>query len=95
MQDQEITFIAGHAGMVGSSLHKLLIGRLGDRALLVKSRDSLDLTNQSQVDFYLKNNRVNNVYMMAGLVGGIKANNSSPANFVYQNLAMNANLIHS
>jgi GDP-L-fucose synthase len=95
MQDQEITFIAGHAGMVGSSLHKLLIGRLGDRALLVKSRDSLDLTNQSQVDFYLKNNRVNNIYMMAGLVGGIKANNSSPANFVYQNLAMNANLIHA
>lgn len=91
MTKNKLTFIAGHTGMVGSSIYK----QLSSESLLLEPHDSLDLTDQAGVDSFFRAAPISYVYMMAGLVGGIKANNSYPADFLYQNMVMNSNLIHA
>jgi len=94
MTKKNLIYVAGHSGMVGSSLCKQLMD-LSSGIVVCESRSLLDLTNQVKLEAFFENAEISSVYMMAGLVGGIKANNSFPAEFLYQNMIMNANLIHA
>jgi GDP-L-fucose synthase len=85
-------FIAGHRGMVGSALVRAL-GNAGNE-LIVKRRTDLDLTNQAAVQAFFATERIDQVYLAAARVGGIHANNVYPANFIYDNLMIEANVIH-
>ena len=87
-------FLAGHKGMVGSSILRNLKS-LGYRNIITATREELDLTQQSEVNSFFKNNEFDQVYMAAARVGGIYANNTYPAQFIYENLMIEANVIHS
>ena len=91
--DQTI-FVAGHRGMVGSAIVRHLQG-LGYRHILTAGRDSLDLVDQQQVTRFFAGQRIDQVYLAAARVGGIHANNSYPAEFIHQNLLIEANIIHA
>ena len=90
----KIIFVAGHNGMVGAAIVRHLI-KLGYKNLILKSRKELDLSNQEKVNFFFKNNKIDQVYMAAAKVGGIHANNNYPADFINQNLLIQSNVIHS
>lgn len=92
-QTQRI-FVAGHRGMVGSALVRLL-GRRDDVELIVRTRQELDLTNQAAVQAFFAKERIDQVYLASAKVGGIHANNTFPAEFIYENLMIEANIIHS
>ena len=87
------TFLAGHTGMVGSALLRRMRAQ-GIAAPLTAPRSELDLTVQADVFDYLQTQRPESVIVAAARVGGIEANRSQPAEFLYQNLAISANLIH-
>jgi len=87
-------FITGHKGMVGSSIHKLL-KKKGFKNLIVKTKDQLNLTNQKDVEDFFKSNNVDKLIIAAAKVGGIHANNSFPAEFIYQNLMIESNIFQS
>lgn len=87
-------YIAGHRGMVGSAILKQLRSR-GFTNLLIQSHDQLDLTNQSKVEAFFKKENPKYVILAAGKVGGIHANNVYPADFIYQNIMIEANVINS
>ncbi len=87
-------FIAGHEGMVGSSLKRNLENQESN-IILTASRSDLDLTNQFEVQTFFKENKIDQVYIAAARVGGINANISYPADFIYENLAIQLNLIHA
>jgi len=86
-------FIAGHRGMVGSAICRQLA--LTNVEVITASRDELDLTNQAQVEAFLGVKKVDQIYLAAAKVGGIHANNTYPADFIYQNLMIQNNIIHS
>jgi GDP-L-fucose synthase len=86
-------FVAGHKGMVGSALVRNL--KKKNIKLITKSRNKLDLLSQEQVSNFFKNNKIDQVYLAAAKVGGIHANNTFPANFIYENLMIELNVIHS
>lgn len=86
-------FIAGHRGMVGSAISRQLA--LTNIEVITASRGELDLTNQAQVEAFLQVKKVDQVYLAAAKVGGIHANNTYPADFIYQNLMIQNNIIHS
>jgi GDP-L-fucose synthase len=90
---QQSVFVAGHAGMVGSAIVRRLQA-LGYGNIVTRSRAELDLTNQADVQAFFRDEKVDLVYLAAAKVGGIMANNSYPAEFIYQNLMIEANLIH-
>jgi GDP-L-fucose synthase len=93
MDRQAKIFITGHRGMVGSALvRRLHVG--GYDNLLTRTHDELDLTNQQAVHAYLAEQRPEYVFVAAAKVGGIQANNIYRADFLYQNLMIEANLIH-
>ena len=85
--------MAGHNGMVGSAI----CGQLSDGGddVVIASRDELDLTNQLEVASFFKAHKFDQVYLAAAKVGGIHANNTYPAEFIYQNLMIQNNIIHS
>ena len=85
-------FIAGHKGMVGSALVRLLESQ--DVELLVIDRKKLDLSIQDEVKYFFKKEKIDQVYLSAAKVGGIYANNTYPAEFIYQNLTIQSNVIH-
>ena len=87
-------FLAGHKGMVGSSILRIL-KTLGYKNILLASRNELDLTNQKEVYSFFKKKEINQVYLAAAKVGGIFANNTYPAEFIFQNLMIQSNVIHS
>lgn len=87
-------FVAGHNGMVGSALVRAL-QRDGNVELVTRNRAELDLTNQAAVQRFLAEERVDQVYLAAAKVGGIHANNTYPAEFLYENLMIQANVIHA
>jgi GDP-L-fucose synthase len=87
-------FIAGHRGMVGSAIVRQLQER-GDAELILRSRAELDLTSQSAVAEFFKTEQIDEVYLAAAKVGGIIANNTYPADFIYENLMIECNIIHS
>lgn len=85
-------FIAGHRGMVGSALVREA-ERLGGFELLLAGRDRVDLCDQSDVFAFLKEERPDVVIVAAAKVGGIHANSTYPADFIYENLAIAANCV--
>jgi len=86
-------FVAGHRGMVGSAICRQL--ELADVEIITANRDKLDLANQAQVAAFFGENKFDQVYLAAAKVGGIYANNTYPADFIYQNLMIQNNVIHS
>ena len=85
-------FITGHSGMVGSALVRSIKANRSDWELLLLGRKDLNLLNQSAVDRFMSNERPNLVINAAARVGGIHANSTYPAEFIYENLAINSNL---
>lgn len=86
-------FVAGHRGMVGSAIVRLLKSR-GYRNIVTRTHAELDLTDQAQVRMFFSNEKIEQIYLAAARVGGIHANNTYPANFIYENMMMQANVIH-
>ena len=88
-------FVTGHRGMVGSAVVRAFGEQSSDNQLLLASRDELDLLDQTSVEKFIEQERPDVVINAAAKVGGIHANNTYPADFIYQNLLVNTNLIHS
>jgi GDP-L-fucose synthase len=86
-------YVAGHRGMVGSALVRRL-GQAGYGNILVRTRAELDLLSQVATEEFLKQEKPDFIFIAAAKVGGIQANNSFRADFIYQNLMIEANLIH-
>ncbi|WP_397392587.1 GDP-L-fucose synthase family protein [Polynucleobacter sp.] len=86
-------YVAGHRGMVGSAIVRNLQAK-GFSNIVTKTHAELDLTNQAQVANFFEQEKLDQVYLAAAKVGGIHANNTFPAEFIYQNLMMEANVIH-
>lgn len=93
MSPQPKVYIAGHRGMVGSAIVRSL-QRQSQTQIVVRSHVELDLTNQAAVRAFFEYEKPDQVYLAAAKVGGIHANNTFPAEFVYQNLMIEANIIH-
>ncbi|TLJ00601.1 GDP-L-fucose synthase [Escherichia sp. E4385] len=91
---QKRVYVAGHQGMVGSAICRQLSLR-DDIELVVKTHKELDLTVQKDVEAFFERERIDQVYLAAAKVGGIYANNTFPAEFIYQNLMIESNIIHS
>lgn len=86
-------YVAGHRGMVGSAIVRNLQAK-GFSNIVTRTHAELDLTNQSAVQTFFEVEKLDQVYLAAAKVGGIHANNTFPAEFIYQNLMMEANVIH-
>ena len=87
-------YVAGHRGMVGSAIVRRLQA-LGRGPILTATHAELDLTEQAQVRQFFGDHRIAHVVLAAAKVGGIHANNSYPAEFIYENLMMQANVVHA
>ena len=87
-------YIAGHRGLVGSAIVRQLKSR-GFTNLLTRTHKELDLTNQAQVQTFFKQEKPDYVILAAAKVGGIHANNTYPADFIYKNMMIEANVINS
>jgi len=92
-KDKKI-FVAGHRGMVGSAIVQQLEDQ-GFSDVLMCAHDELDLADQSQVEAFFAVEKPNYVVIAAAMVGGIQANNSLPAEFIYKNLMIECNLIQA
>ena len=89
-------FVAGHNGMVGSAIVRaLLVSGVSPVNIITRSRAELDLTSQQGVNDLFTQEKPDQVYMAAARVGGIHANNTYPAEFIYDNLMVQANVIHA
>lgn len=86
-------FIAGHNGMVGSALVRFL--KVKGWQIITKERKELNLLDQRDTRNFFKNEKIDQVYLAAAKVGGIYANNTYPAEFIYENLTIQTNVIHS
>ena len=86
-------YVAGHRGMVGSAIVREL-QKQGQANILLRSRSELELTNQLEVRDFFQTEKPDQVYLAAAKVGGIHANNTYPAEFIYENLMVQANVIH-
>ena len=93
MHGNKRIYIAGHRGMVGSALVRQLQQRAGVE-IITLSHAELDLTIQAAVQRFFQQERIDEVYLAAARVGGIHANNTYPADFIYDNLMMECNIIH-
>ena len=89
--DQKI-FVAGHRGMVGAAIVRQLVER-GYVNILTATKDELNLVDQRAVQQFFAENQIDQVYLAAAKVGGIHANNTYPADFIYDNLMIEANVI--
>lgn len=87
-------FVAGHRGMVGAAIVRNLEQR-GDIEIVTRTRSELNLTEQKEVSDFFAENNIDEVYLAAAKVGGIHANNTYPAEFIYENLMIEANIIHA
>ena len=85
-------YVAGHRGMVGSAIVRVLKNQ-GQTNLVMRTHAELDLTDQQEVRHFFETEKPDQVYLAAAKVGGIHANNTYPAEFIYQNLMMQANVI--
>lgn len=93
MSKQPKIYVAGHRGMVGSAIVRKLI-ESGHSNIVTRARADLDLMDQGQVRKFFEQEKPDQVYLAAARVGGIHANNSFPAEFIYENLMVEANVIH-
>ena len=87
-------FVAGHRGMVGSAICRQL-QKQADVKIITRTRDELDLCDQSAVHAFMQSEKPDEVILAAAKVGGIYANNTYPAEFIYQNLQIQNNVIHA
>lgn len=93
MTNPKKIYVAGHRGMVGSAIVREL-EQQGQKNIITRTHEQLDLTNQAEVREFFEIEKPDQVYLAAAKVGGIHANNTLPAEFIYQNLMMEANVIH-
>lgn len=93
MSSQPKIYVAGHSGMVGSAIIREL-SRQGKTNILVRTHAELDLTKQQAVKNFFQIEKPDQVYLAAAKVGGIHANSTYPAEFIYENLMVQANVIH-
>lgn len=94
MDKKSKIFVAGHRGLVGSAIVRRL-KKAGYENLLFRTHDELDLTRQASVEAFFERERPDYVFLAAAKVGGILANASFPADFIYKNLMMETNIIHA
>lgn len=94
LQPEHKIYVAGHGGMVGSAIVRKL-NAAGYHNIISRSHAELDLTNQQQVADFFSEQRPEHVVLAAAKVGGILANNSMPADFIYQNMMIEANVINA
>ena len=94
LQKSDKIYVAGHRGLVGSAIVRQLESR-GFTNLLMRTHKELDLTNQAQVQAFFQKEQPDYVILAAAKVGGIHANNTYPADFIYQNMMIEANVINS
>jgi len=94
MNKEDKIYIAGHLGMAGSSIHRKFL-KEGYKNIIVKNSSELDLTNQLEVNNFFKKEKPQIVVIAAGKVGGILANSTFPAEFIYVNLMIESNIIHA
>ena len=94
MDLQSKIYIAGHRGMVGSAIYRNLNAK-GYNKIITRTHEELDLTNQQAVNNFFESERPEYVFLAAAKVGGILANSTYPAEFIYQNLMIEANIIHT
>ena len=87
-------FVAGHGGLVGSAILRRL-RREGFSKILTATRAQLDLRNQAAVNRWFRANRPEYVFLVAGTVGGIHANSTRPAEFIYDNLMIHATVVEA
>lgn len=87
-------YLAGHMGLVGSAILRKLVAE-GYGNLILRSIDEMDLTNQGEVESFFAREKPEYVFLAAARVGGIRANNSYPAEFIHQNLMIQSNVIHA
>jgi GDP-L-fucose synthase len=96
MSSTQKIYVAGHRGMVGSAIvRQLLQSGISPERLVLKTHQELDLTNQAAVQAFFAAEKPTQVYLAAAKVGGIHANNTYPADFIYQNLMVQANVIEA
>lgn len=93
MQQRPRVFVAGHRGMVGTAIVRQLEQQSIE--LITRTRAELDLVNQADVEAFFASERIDQVYLASAKVGGIHANNTFPAEFIYQNLMIEANVIQA
>jgi GDP-L-fucose synthase len=94
MQKNSKIFVAGGSGMVGSAILRQL-KKDGYQNIIIKTRAELDLLDQKAVNDFFKQEKPEYVFLAAAKVGGIEANNSNPAEFIYENLQIQSNIIHN
>ena len=94
MNKTDKIYIAGHGGLVGSSLVRLLT-KLGYTNIITRTRNQLDLTNQDAVSNFFESVKPDYVFLAAAKVGGINYNKTYPAHFIYDNLMIQNNIIHN
>src|ERR1051325_5967966 len=94
MTPQSSVFVAGHRGLVGSAIIRRLRGD-GFENILTATREQLDLRDQAAVNYWFKANRPEYVFLVAGTVGGIIANSTRPAEFIYDNMLIHATVVHA
>jgi GDP-L-fucose synthase len=87
-------YVAGHRGLVGSAILRKLQAE-GFKDIILRTSKELDLTRQSEVELFFQKERPEYVFLAAAKVGGILANNTYPAEFIYYNIMIEANFIHS
>src|SRR5262245_50877964 len=93
MRRDALVYVAGHRGLVGSALVRTL-RKQGYERLICRTSDELDLRDQQQVEEFFVGERPEYVFLAAAKVGGILANSTMPASFIYDNLAIELNVIH-
>ena len=93
MNKKSKILLTGHRGMVGTSIHNILKNN-GYNNIITKSRDQLDLRNQKGVEDLFASEKPEYIFLLAAKVGGILANNTYRADFIYDNLIIQSNIIH-
>jgi GDP-L-fucose synthase len=94
MNEHARIFVAGHGGLVGSAVVRKLAAD-GHRQVLTATREQLDLRDQAAVHYWFRANRPEYVFLVAGTVGGILANSTRPAEFIYDNMMIHATVVHA
>ena len=94
IQKKSSVFVTGHKGLVGSAIVRKLTDR-GYKNIITITKDKLDLRNQKEAFNFFQKKKIDAVINAAGLVGGIFANNKYKADFIYDNLAIQNNIIHA
>lgn len=92
LEHEKRIYVAGHSGLVGSAIVRAL-GRAGNTNIATRTHAELDLRDQAQVHAFFASEMIDEVYLAAAMVGGIHANNTYPADFIYDNLIIQANVI--